>query len=35
MQLDNLILMSNNFFGPAIHEFFAGFAKLSAVLHLI
>ncbi len=35
MQLDNLIALSNNFFGPAIHEFFATFSKLSAVLHLL
>lgn len=35
MQLDNLIATSNNFFGPGIHEFFASFSKLSAILNLL
>ena len=35
MQLDNLIALSNNFFGKAIQEFFAIFSNLRAVLHLL
>lgn len=35
MQIDNLIVMANNVFGPAVHEFFAGLSQLSAELSLI